>query len=71
MRARRKKMKKGDLILFCDCTGSSPPEPGVVIDVDMHPLEQDPSCLGLVYVNFPDGEFWVDMEDCELLNGDW
>ena len=64
-------MKKGDLILFCDPTASSPPEPGIVIDVDTEPLEGDPNCLGLVYVNFEDGDFWVDMDDCKILNEEW
>jgi len=61
-------MKKGDLILFHDCTGSSPPEPGIIIDVDEPGDKRE---LGLVFVNFENGDFWVDMDDCELLNGDW
>jgi len=62
-------MKKGDLILFHDPTGSSPPEPGVILQSD--DTTGDENGLGLAFVNFETGDYWVDVDDCELLNGDW
>ena len=65
-------MKKGDLILFHDHSESCPPEPGVVLDVDAAVGNLAKSCdVGLIFVNFEGGNFWVDIDDCEILNEEW
>jgi len=66
-------MKKGDLILFHDPVHAQPPEPGIVLCTpycDQEGHEEDRND-GLAFVNFENGEYWVDIDDCELLNGDW